>query len=116
MNLDSRYSGYTCWTLKYSFKSARASSLDGSLWCNRLEEMSAYMAGPLQFPPLADDMIDMKRVSPTFSLIQAMPLGEKMEKPDAEPVHGQHVALNMLNDVPHQCNGIVLQNQCEETP
>ena len=62
--------------------------------------MSAYMAGPLQFPPLADDMIDMKRVSPTFSLIQAMPLGEKMEKPDAEPVHGQHVALNVLNDVP----------------
>jgi hypothetical protein len=108
MNVDLRYSGYTCWTLKYSFKSARVSSLDGSLWCNRLEEISAYIPGPLQSPPLADDMIDMKWASPTFSLIQAMPLGEKMEKPDAEPVHGQQVALIVLNDVAHQCNGIVL--------
>jgi hypothetical protein len=70
--------------------------------------MSAYIVGPLQCPPLADDMIDMNRASPTFSLIQAMPLGEKIEKPDAEPVHGQHVALIMLDDVTYQCNGIVL--------
>jgi hypothetical protein len=58
----------------------------------------------------------MKRSSPTFSLIQAMPLGEKIEKPDAEPVHGQHVALIMLDDVAYQYNAIVPWDRCEGTP
>jgi hypothetical protein len=53
-------------------------------------------------------MTDMKRTSPTFSLIQAMPFGEKIEKPDADPVRSQHVALIMLGDVDYQCNAIVL--------
>ena len=115
MNVDSRYNGYTYWKPKNSFKSARVSSLDGSLWYSRREEISVYISGPLQSSLLADDMTDMKRTSPTFSLIQAMPFGEKIEKPDADPVGSQHVALIMLDDVAYQCNAIVPLNQCEET-
>ncbi len=82
---------------KKSFNNERASSRGGNGMNVRRRNISLKISG-FQYTHLlsstaAVDIISWKELSPVFSLTHSIPLGEKMENPDEEPIECERVKV-----------------------